>query len=257
MPAPPATSHVNTVAVGGIDPLGNLYVDTDDAEVRVFEPAISLTKTVSDDLVLSGTTVTYDFEVTNNGDSPIPADDVLAEVVLVDTSDPPVPTCDSPTFVDGDTSGDGLLQREPEETWTYQCTAAITDPTTDVAVVTGTGGTLFEPPLPVDVFAEAAAFVQPFTPAIEVTKTASPTRIVDSGQVTYTYDVRNTGDVPLADVAERITDDTCSPVTYVRGDQDDDELLDTPTASSRTPSTRSGASPARRRSTRRRRTRSS
>ena len=168
MPAPPATSHLNTVAVGGIDPLGNLYVDTDDAEVRVFDPAISLTKTVNDELVLSGTTVTYDFTVTNTGASPIPADDVLADVVLVDTSDPPVPTCDSPTFVGGDTNGDGLLQREPAETWTYQCTAAITDPTTDVAVVTGTGGTSFQPPLPVDVSAEAAAFVQPFTPAIEV-----------------------------------------------------------------------------------------
>ena len=34
--------------------------------------------------------------------------------------------------------------------------------------------------------------------------------------------------MPLADVAERITDDTCSPVRYVSGDQDDDGLLDTP-----------------------------
>ena len=137
--------------------------------------------------MLSGTTVTYDFTVTNTGASPIPADDVLADVVLVDTSDPPVPTCDSPTFVGGDTNGDGLLPREPAETWTYQCTAAITEPTTDVALVTGTGGTLFQPPLPVDVSAEAAAFVQPFAPAIEVTKTASPTTIVGSGPVTYTY----------------------------------------------------------------------
>ena len=46
--------------------------------------------------------------------------------------------------------------------------------------------------------------------------------------MTYTYDVRNTGNVPLANVAERITDDTCSPLTFVRGDQDGDGLLDTP-----------------------------
>ena len=227
IPVEPDVTHVNTVAVGGIDPLGNGYVATDSAEVRVFEPAINLTKTVSDELVLSGTTVTYEFEVTNTGSSPIADDDVLAQVVLVDTSDPPVPTCDSPAFVDGDTNGDELLQREPAEVWTYECTAAIGDPTTDVAVVTGTGGTQFTPPLPVDVSSEAAAFVQPFTPAIEITKTAEPTTIVGSGPVTYTYDVRNTGDVPLADVAERISDDTCSPLTFVRGDQDGDGLLDT------------------------------
>ena len=41
MPPEPDTTHVNIVAVGGIDPLGNLYVDTDSAEVRVFEPAIT------------------------------------------------------------------------------------------------------------------------------------------------------------------------------------------------------------------------
>ncbi len=46
--------------------------------------------------------------------------------------------------------------------------------------------------------------------------------------MTYTYRVRNTGDVPLANVEERIIDDTCSPVTYVKGDIDGDGLLDTP-----------------------------
>ena len=50
------------------------------------------------------------------------------------------------------------------------------------------------------------------------------------GEVTYAYEVRNTGDVPLDGVAERITDDTCSPVTYVSGDTDGDGLLDTPTS---------------------------
>ena len=48
--------------------------------------------------------------------------------------------------------------------------------------------------------------------------------------MTYTYRVRNTGDVPLGDVTDRITDDTCSPVTYVSGDLDGDGLLDTPTS---------------------------
>jgi hypothetical protein len=74
----------------------------------------------------------------------------------------------------------------------------------------------------------ASAFVDAFHPGIAVDKTADPTTIEGGGDVTYTYRVRNTGDVPLADVAERITDDTCSPVEYVSGDTDGDGLLDTP-----------------------------
>lgn len=38
----------------------------------------------------------------------------------------------------------------------------------------------------------------------------------------------NTGDVPLADVSSRITDDKCSPLTFVSGDLDNDGRLDTP-----------------------------
>ncbi len=230
LPEEPALTDVNEAAVLGIDPLGNVYEATADAEVRVFDPAIHLTKTVSDSLVLTGSTVTYDFTVTNTGNSPVAADDVLADIQLVDASLPAVPSCARPTLAGGDTNSDGLLQRQPAETWTYRCQAVITQPTTNVAVVRGTAGTLFDPPLPIDVFDVDAAFVQPFSPAIEVTKTAAPTQLLGSGPVTYTYTVRNTGDVPLGGVAARITDNTCSPVTYVSGDQDGDGLLDTPTS---------------------------
>jgi LPXTG-motif cell wall-anchored protein len=229
-PEPPATTDVNTVTAQGVDTLGNLYEDSDSAEVRVFDPAIALTKVVDHSLVPVGTEVNYSFEVTNVGTSPLPADDVLAEVLLRDVSEPALPTCAEPAFVGGDGNGNDLLDREPFETWTYQCAATITEPTTNLAVVRGTGGTTFDPELPVDVFDAAPAFVQTFQPAIEVTKTATPTRLVGSGEVEYTYEVRNTGDVPLAGVAERITDDTCSPVSYVSGDQDEDGLLDTPTS---------------------------
>ena len=46
--------------------------------------------------------------------------------------------------------------------------------------------------------------------------------------MTYEYAVRNTGDVPLANIADTIVDDTCAPVVYVSGDLDQDGLLDTP-----------------------------
>jgi hypothetical protein len=228
MPTAPATADENEASVEGIDPLGNVYAAETTATVRVFDPAIELEKTVSDSLVLAGTEVTYDFEVTNAGVSPVPADDVLADIVLADGSDPPVPSCTSPTFVGGDTNGDQLLQRVPAEVWLYRCNAIINEATTNLAEVRGTGGTQLTPPAPVSVSDPAAAFVQAFHPAIEVAKTATPTEILKGGQVVYAYEVRNTGDVPLADVAARITDDTCSPVTYVSGDEDGDNLLDTP-----------------------------
>ena len=52
------------------DPLGNVYEADDTAEVRVIAPAIHLDKSVSDDLVPAGTTVDYDFAVTNVGQQP-------------------------------------------------------------------------------------------------------------------------------------------------------------------------------------------
>jgi hypothetical protein len=55
----------------GFDPLGNNYVATGTVEVRVFEPAINLEKTVSETLVPVGTTVADGFDVTNVGTSPL------------------------------------------------------------------------------------------------------------------------------------------------------------------------------------------
>lgn len=61
-------------------------------------------------------------------------------------------------------------------------------------------------------------------PAINVEKTADPTELpAGGGDVTYTYEVTNTVDgAPLSNVT--VTDDKCSPVEYVSGD-DGDNLL--------------------------------
>jgi hypothetical protein len=227
MPTPPATADTNHAYVRGIDPLGNSYIATATAEVRVIDPAIHLVKTVSSTLVPAGTAVTFGFAVTNAGTSPVAADDVLAQVSLVDVSNPTQSSCQHPTLVAKEGGNqDAFLDRVPAETWRYQCTATITAPTSDVALVTARGGT--QHGLNVAVLAASSAYVQPFHPSIAVTKAASPTRILGSGDVTYTYTVRNTGDVPLADVAARISDDTCSPLAYVSGDANGNGLLDTP-----------------------------
>jgi hypothetical protein len=61
---------------------------------------------------------------------------------------------------------------------------------------------------------------------IKVKKTASDYKL-NSGpkKVTFTYKVTNEGDIALSDIS--VKDDKCDDVSYVSGDKNDDELLDT------------------------------
>ena len=61
-------------------------------------------------------------------------------------------------------------------------------------------------------------------PLIKVIKTPSPTALTGSGSVTYTYTVTNPGTVALSNVS--VTDNKVSPVTYVSGDVNHDNLLE-------------------------------
>ena len=83
--------------------------------------------------VVIGSTVTWTYEVTNPGNVPV------ANIVVTDDNGTPVPGDDiTPTFVSGDTNGDGLL--DVGETWTYTATGvAIAGQYTNNAVVDGTG----------------------------------------------------------------------------------------------------------------------
>ena len=214
-----SAATTNTATVVGVDPLGNSYRATATATVGVFLADIGLTKAVSNDLVPPGASVRYRFGVTNEGQSPVAANDALTDVSLLDVSHPESTSCAKPRFVGGDTANPGFLDRG--ETWMYACRAIVTATTNDAATVRahdiqGAG-----------VRAQDTAHVTVFTPAIHIVKTASPTSVASGDTVTYTFAVTNTGDVPLADVEESIADDTCSPVTYVSGDVDGDGQLDT------------------------------
>ncbi|MDO9556690.1 MAG: ice-binding family protein [Coriobacteriia bacterium] len=62
------------------------------------------------------------------------------------------------------------------------------------------------------------------TRVININKTASPTSLpAGGGSVTYTYTVTNPGTVEFSNVT--VTDDMVSPVTYVSGDTNGDEIL--------------------------------
>jgi len=60
---------------------------------------------------------------------------------------------------------------------------------------------------------------------IQIVKTPSVTAINGSSLVTYTYVVTNPGRTPLTSVT--VTDDKCSPVTYVSGDVNTNNTLET------------------------------
>ncbi len=65
----------------------------------------------------------------------------------------------------------------------------------------------------------------PVPPHIAVVKVPDPLALPDGpGDVTYTYTLTNTGTVAVTDIT--MVGDTCSPITLISGDTDDDERLD-------------------------------
>ena len=231
-----ALNIVNTVGVAGTDPAGTTVTATDTDDVDVFFPKIALTKLVDGQpqvTIPSGGDVTYTYAATNIGDTP------LGTVTLTDDTAP----CASPTPDPANTPPPLL----PGQTWNYSCPSPdVTANVINTATVTGVPlnpanlNQPFPPPNPV-VTATDSAEVDVVDPGIDLTKTADPEIVVldETGAaqpVTYTYEATNNGDVPLnrpgaypdgpgPTAPGWIDDDTCTPVTYVSGD-DGNALLD-------------------------------
>jgi len=95
------------------------------------------------------------------------------------------------------------------------------------ARVSVTDGKLHDIPAPYsELNIERTVQSLPFVPALTIDKTGSTTGGVAPQTVTYTYAVRNTSvssTINLKNVAP--TDDRCSPLTYVSGDTNGDQLL--------------------------------
>ncbi|MEM7530773.1 MAG: SdrD B-like domain-containing protein [Chloroflexota bacterium] len=194
----------NTVRATGDPDGGDPVSDEDMEDVDIIDPAIQITVQPDQPVVLAGTDVEYTYQVTNEGDDP------LSNVVVTDDRCSPV------TFVSGDDNNDGIL--DLNETWIYTCTATINEDTPNTADV-DSDDSLGNP-----VTDEDNAFVDVINPDYNVEKTADATQISAGGDVTYSYAVENTGDVPISNVV--VTDDTCSPVTFVSGDTNNDGNLD-------------------------------
>jgi hypothetical protein len=157
-------------------------------------PKISLDKTASvDTLPAGGGDVTYTYVVTNSGQVP------LTNVTVTDDK------CSPATYQSGDTNSDSKL--DLTESWTFTCSASLTETTTNTGTATGHDGDQT-----VTATDQATVTVSPpaDNPAMTIDKTADPTNLpAGGGDVTYTYVVTNTGNVPIFDVV--VTDDNGTP----------------------------------------------
>jgi len=129
----------------------------------------------------------------------------------------------TPIYVSGDTNNDGQLV--PGEIWRYQATGTATaGQYSNIGTVQGTA------PDGERVTAQDPSHYFGFSAAIEIIKRADQTLVPPGTEVTYSYTVRNTGNVPLSNIT--VTDDHCAPVTpmfdglFNNGDINSDNLLD-------------------------------
>lgn len=129
----------------------------------------------------------------------------------------------TPVYISGDTNNDGQLV--PGEVWIYRATGiAVAGQYSNTGTVQGVA------PDNEIVTAQDPSHYFGATPAIEIIKTAGQTLVPPNTPVIYSFAVRNTGNVPLANII--VTDDHCSPVTPVlsgsvnSGDTNGDGLLD-------------------------------
>ena len=208
----------NTIDISASAPDNTVVTATDTDDVTILVPNIHVEKTATPTSLVGPGSVDYTFEVTTTGNMPL--DDVTA------TDD----QCTPLAFQSGDTSADGLLDNG--ETWIYTCTATVSEPTVDTVTVTGQPIDLGAP-LGGTVSDTDTAEVNVLNPRMNLTKAATPTSVLPGETVTYTFEVSNdsvdaTVFVPIAPAtrADVVSDDTCSPLTYVSGDTNDDSRME-------------------------------
>jgi uncharacterized repeat protein (TIGR01451 family) len=169
----------NVATVVGEDELGKEVDDTDDAVVDVLNPAISIEKSVDEDLVHSGTVVTYTLVITNTGDA------VLTITALDDAVNGAPAISLTACGIIGTTLAVGA-----STTCVYTAVAGDDD-LTNVATVVG------EDELDKEVDDTDDAVVDVLNPGIDIVKTVDKPVVHPGTVVTYTLVITNTGDADL------------------------------------------------------------
>jgi len=152
--------------------------------------------------------VTYTYTLRNIGTVPV------TDITIVGD------TCGPIKLISGDTNSDKKL--DVSETWIHTCQTNLTETHTNTAVATGWANGIST----VDIASATVVVGAPIVPPlIHITKVPSPIVLpAGGGMVTYVKTVTNPGTVALSNV--RVTDDKCSPVSYITGDTNSDSKLD-------------------------------
>ena len=173
----------NEATVTASAPAGPDLQASDTAGVDVIHPAITIVKTTSTPVILSGQDAQFTVDITNTGDVPL---------TTVQIADPNCTDCEA-TFA---TLGVGE---------TRQTTGTVANVTADLAneaTVTASA------PAGPDLQASDTADVDVIHPAIAITKTTSTPIILSGQDAQFEVVIENTGDVPLSNVV--VTDPECT-----------------------------------------------
>ena len=163
----------NTATATGVDQLDTSVQAQATKTVTVLHPAITLTKEPNSGKVVTGTNVTYTFNVTNTGDTTLAGVNITDNVLGIIATNQVL------------TQGQ-MLQ--------FTKSAILTTDTTNTATASGVDQ------LGKNVTTTASTFVRVLHPAISVDKTCAPDNQLAPGNITWTIVVKNIGDVTLTNV---------------------------------------------------------
>ena len=153
--------------------------------------------------------VQYTYTLKNIGTVPV------TNITMVDDS------CSLVKYISGDTNGDSKL--DLNETWIYTCSITLSATHTNTVVATGYANGVSATDVATATVVVGVPAVVP--PLIHVTKVPNPLTLPSiGGMVTYTEQITNPGTVPLSNV--QLTDDKCSPLNFISGDNNGNSQLD-------------------------------
>ncbi|WP_426564988.1 DUF7507 domain-containing protein [Angustibacter sp. McL0619] len=183
----PVTGNSNTATVSGSDSLNRTVNASATVPVPVIRPALTLVKSAAPTTATAaGQIITYSFRVTNSGDSTVSSISI-ADTLTAPAGPVPAITCPVTSLA---------AAASTTCTGTYPVTQADVDngAILDSAVANGVdiaGGAVASSP-------SAATVTVTRSPALSVSKTASPANVSTAGQsIAYSFVVTNTGNVTV------------------------------------------------------------
>ncbi len=199
---------VNIAEASGSDALERIVTDSDTASVSIIRPGIALVKTADPLEVHEGDNITYTYTVTTTSDIS------LSNISVTDDRLGSIP------FASGDDNENGVL--DGDETWLFTAnyTTNVYDPDLLVNIAEASGMDVLE-----QTFTDSdTASVSILRPGIALVKDADPLKAHEGDNITYTYTLTNTGNTPLSNIS--VTDDLADNITFVSGDDNENDLLD-------------------------------